>query len=202
MKNIKSFESFLFENKNIGYLYHFTNVSSLEGILSEDRMESSAIYNYISLSRNPKFNTETKGFRGKNIRIMFDGSRLSDKFHIEPYLYNPAKDTMYGSTEDWKNDVIALYPEYKDYKNLRKDYGSEREERIIGDKEKDGPIEIKGIIKYILSVELDNSKVTDEKYKKAYEKLFVEYKKMFPNIDFEIVNNFKYPVQKHFKKVF
>lgn len=161
MKHLKTFESFLNEFKQVGTIYHFTLFDSLEGILEEDRMESSAMFDYISFTRNPLFK-----FHRRNCRISFDGDAMSERFHIEPFFYDPEKDPMYYD------------PEHMDYKERRELYGDEREERI---KKK----EIKGIKKYITLVEvIRNGKDED------FEKRLMKLEEDNPEIEFRIVKSF------------
>lgn len=128
MKHIKAFESFINESKTIGNIYHFTDLTSLEGIMELDKMW--AWSNFISFTRNPMLFKET-AFARKNVRITFDGEKLSERFHIEPYMYDVIKDPAMSVTE----------PEsYKVRKSL---YGHEKEERVKLP-------ELSGVKKYIL----------------------------------------------------
>lgn len=160
MKHLQTFESFLFEFKQVGVIYHFTLFDSLEGILEEDRMESSAMFDYISFTRNPLFK-----FHRRNCRITFDGDEMSNRFHFEPFLYDPEKDPMFYD------------PEHIDYKERRELYGDEREERITKK-------EIKGIKKYITAIEIIRGKDED------FEKRLVKLEEANPQIEFRIVKSF------------
>jgi hypothetical protein len=71
----------LFEGKQIGILYHYTEFPALEKILRTDKM-TSPIYGYISFSRNSHLN-----FYNSAIKIIFDGDKMSEKFKIVPHLY-------------------------------------------------------------------------------------------------------------------
>lgn len=76
----------IFEGKQIGLIYHWTDVDSLEKILEEDRMVGNL--NYISFSRNKHLN-----FNNRPVKITFDGDKMSNKYHFEPYLFR--KDLRY-----------------------------------------------------------------------------------------------------------
>ena len=76
----------MFEAKQVGILYHWTDIDSLKGILEDDKMTSWR--GYISLSRNKKLN-----YDNKQCKIIFDGNKMSNKFQFEPYLY--CKDTQF-----------------------------------------------------------------------------------------------------------
>jgi hypothetical protein len=72
----------LFEAKQVGILYHWTEgLNSLRNILMDDEMKSQYA-TYISFSRNKNLN-----FEGRYIKIIFDGNNMSNKFKFEPYLY-------------------------------------------------------------------------------------------------------------------
>jgi hypothetical protein len=169
MKHIKTFESFLFEFKQVGPLYHFTTLDALEGILEEDRMEPSAMYDYVSFTRNPLLHLHRR-----NVRIDFDGDEMSNKFSFEPFLYDPEKDPNFYD------------PEHVDYKQRRELYGEEREERV---KMK----EMKGIKKFINVIEILQESSNDPRDKKnqllRHEKL-AKMQKDNPDIEFRIVKSF------------
>jgi hypothetical protein len=160
MRYIKTFESFLFEFKQVGPLYHFTNFDSLEGIFEEDKMEPSAMYDYISFTRNPLLKLHKR-----NVRIDFDGDEMSNRFHFEPFLYDPEKDPNFYD------------PEHVGYAERRQLYGDEREERIKSH-------EIHGIKKFITSIEIIPGK--EENFQERLSKLENEN----PHIEFRIVNSF------------
>ena len=176
MRHIRTFGTFLFEGKSMATIYHFTMFDSLESILDEDRMESSAMFDYISFTRNPIFTFHNLGGR-RTVRISFDGDAMSDKFSFQPFMYDPDKDPMYYD------------PEHMDYRERRELYGEEREERI---KKK----EIHGIKKYITLIELiRNPKDQD------FEKRMTIMEKENPEIAFRIVGSFTLPSQEHFGKM-
>lgn len=151
----------LFEFKRIGDIYHFTTFDSLEGILEENRMESSAVVNHISFTRNPSLD-----FHGRNVRIEFDGDSMSDRFHFEPFLYNPDTDPLFGGTSKM------------DYQTRRKMFGQEREERIK-------KTEITNIKKYITAIDIIRSK-KDEDFDERLNKM----KSDNPHIHFSVVEKF------------
>lgn len=160
MKYVKTFESFLYEFKQVGPLYHFTNFDSLESILEDDKMEPSALYDYISFTRNPLLKLHKR-----NVRIDFDGDEMSNKYHFEPFLYDPEKDPNFYD------------PEHVGYAERRKLYGEEREERIK-------MTEIHSIKKFISSIEIIPDKEED------FEKRLSVLENNNPHIEFRIVNAF------------
>lgn len=103
------------EGKNIGDLYHFTDIEGLAGILDSNELKTSSTpsedhqrdfqylskekraqiqksgdkrINYISFSRNKSFYKQrTKIGRIPITRISFDGNKLSDKYKFIPFNY-------------------------------------------------------------------------------------------------------------------
>jgi len=130
MKHIETYQ--LFEKKSVGVIYHFTEPEHLIGILKEDRMHSG--HGHISFSRNYDLKSWYEDY-GAVCRITFNGSDMSNRFKLEPYLFDPATDKLFGGGPAVSADV------------RRKRYGQEMEERIIGE-------EITGIIKYIVQVDI------------------------------------------------
>ena len=67
----------IIEAKQVGIIYHFTYPSSLEKILKDGSLET--INDYVSFTRN----FQLTGFG--QVRIAFDGDKLSEKYSIEPF---------------------------------------------------------------------------------------------------------------------
>ena len=175
MKKIKGFEDFITERKAAGILYHFTDLTSLEGILEEDRMVSSALYDYISFTRNHKLgSSNTWKSHKKNIRITFDGDAMSSRFSFSPFLYDPEKDPLFGNPMD------------KGIDSRRKAYGDEREERIMKK-------EIPRIKRHILQVDiLSRGSGSTEKENKKYleeQETINNLRKNNPGVQFNFVNS-------------
>ena len=160
MKHLQLFESFITERKNLGLIYHFTSMSGLEGILKEDTLTSVA-FDYLSFTRNSRLN-----FSDYGIRITFDGDRMSDRFHFEPYLYDG---------KNWDR-TINLSPDKR-----RDLYGEEREERILKK-------EIKNIVKYIERVDV---LIGEDGLIDRHKKWFMELIQKHPDISFYFVREFK-----------
>lgn len=175
MKTIKCFENFVAERKAAGILYHFTDLNSLEGIFEENRMVSSALYDYISFTRNYTLGTSsTWKSNSKNVRITFDGDLMSNRFSFSPFLYDPEKDPLFGNPQD------------KGIDSRRKSYGDEREERIMKK-------EIPNIKRYILQVDIlsrgsGSTEKENMKYLKDQERI-QELRKNNPEIDFNFVSS-------------
>lgn len=132
MEHLLEYEDFMNEKKSTGVVYHYTTPHGLAAILGEDRMASG--HQHISFSRNPDLKQWYDDY-GAYCRIAFNGSNMTDKFHIEPYLFDPSKDPLFGGGT------------VSDPETRRKYYRHEMEERIPKE-------EIKGIKKYIIQVDV------------------------------------------------
>lgn len=93
---MRTFKQHLEEAKQVGIIYHFTSFDKMIRILEADMMKSE--YGYISFTRNYKL-----AYGSNNVRITFDGDKMSNKFKIAPFVF--VKD--------------------------RRRYGEEMEERIV-----------------------------------------------------------------------
>lgn len=137
MINLKSYE--LFERKQTGVIYHYTDPESLVRILGEDRMVAGSYDPAISFSRNHNMLTWVHDF-GAGCRIAFDGERMSDRYSFTPHLYAPKRPELFSDQAviDWR----PMSAETR-----RKKYKEEQEERI-------NKPEISGIKKYIIRVDV------------------------------------------------
>ena len=87
---IKTFNEFLNEAKQVGILYHFTNIENLLGILKSNKIIGSSGEReiYISFTRNKNFNLSGHyGITGTSVRISINGDKLSNNYKIKPYFY-------------------------------------------------------------------------------------------------------------------
>ena len=82
----------LIERKQVGTLYHFTYLNNLVEILKSNELRSGSAEpfkgkhtNYISFTRSRNFENEVDF--GSECKIVIDGDKLSDKYHIEPFNY-------------------------------------------------------------------------------------------------------------------
>ncbi len=79
---MKTFKE-LIEGKQVGIIYHFTDLNSFEKILkSKFKLKDIYKHGYISFSRNSRL----EEFGKKGIRITVDGDKLSNKYSIKPFM--------------------------------------------------------------------------------------------------------------------
>ena len=141
MKYLSMYVDFINESKQLGLLYHWTDdLYTLEKILKTDSMWSS--YGYISFSRNKLLD-----YQGRTIKIIFDGTAMSNKFKFKSYLYNRSKH-----------------------------YTNEAEERVECSKSSEqitpGVIDcIRGIIKYIIGVDIEEKRFPELVFEEQMKKI-------------------------------
>jgi hypothetical protein len=116
------------EGKQVGTLYHFTNMFSLLDILKTNTLKASNKFEKqklptVSLTRDKLGDIGGVGGTGtKTVRISIDGDKLSNKYKITPYNY------------------YSNYPDFKESED-------EMEEIIQGD--------INNITNYIIEIRID-----------------------------------------------
>jgi hypothetical protein len=116
------------EGKQVGTLYHFTNMFSLLDILKTNTLKASNKFEKqklptVSLTRDKLGDIGGVGGTGtKTVRISIDGDKLSNKYKITPYNY------------------YSNYPDFKESED-------EMEEIIQGD--------VNNITNYIIEIRID-----------------------------------------------
>lgn len=142
------------EAKQVGLLYHYTSKSGLESILDIDELYASSErylgheLHFISFTRNKNFHKKGANFNVKiDYRITIDGDKLSNKYKIQPFTYQPGWDYEDNWEFDWLED--ASESDRRDFFNATGKY-DEQEERInFGNRNSS----IEDIKKYILAVD-------------------------------------------------
>lgn len=166
MNSIMSYDNFLNEKKFLSTLYHYTKPKYLEMILDEDQMLSG--HKYISFSRNHDLKIWYRDYLAF-CRISFDGESMSDKFKITPHLFDPAKDELFGGGTPM------------DYKTRKMAYGTEWEERIMGER-------IKGVKRYIIQVDILAEYIEDDAHaRKIIERTIAKH----PDVQINFVTSFR-----------
>ena len=113
------FSDLLNEAKQVGNLYHFTNIQAIENILNKDMM-SIGTRGFISFTRS-KHGVIAKRGRSKNtfvnpygkFKITIDGDKLSNNNKIEPFSYSGSLDMK----PNWDNMEERVK---KDIKNIKR----------------------------------------------------------------------------------
>jgi len=114
----------LFEEKQVGTLYHFTDLYKCIQIFSVNYLKRSPLFHYISFTRSRLFSNFARQMFNPNdltVCIEIDGNKLSQKYKVEPYNY--------FSTQNY-------------YDNSKLPEWDEMEERIKTEK-------IEGLAKYV-----------------------------------------------------
>lgn len=140
--NMKTYKEFLLsEGKNIGIIYHYTNLKSFIEILNEGVLRPGAVdYDeftppFISFTRRKNI-IKDLGFRNHLVNppfvgMEFDGNKLSNKYKIVPFNY-------YYYLSSTELDVTTKEMN-KNYKH-DKDYDEDEERLILGSYNKTVPI--------------------------------------------------------------
>jgi hypothetical protein len=103
------------ESKQVGTLYHFTSFDSLESILKTNTIKGSwgnqdVKGKYISTTRNKNFwkDDPNLGAEELNVALVFNGNKLSNKYKIKPYAYEPYRDLDRSGSEA---EELVLLPQ-------------------------------------------------------------------------------------------
>jgi len=93
------FKRLLKEAKQVGTLYHFTSFDSLKSILQSNIIRGSwgnedVKGKYVSTTRNKNlWKTDPNlGAEELQVALVLDGDKLSNKYKIRPYAYEPYRD--------------------------------------------------------------------------------------------------------------
>ena len=166
MKILK-FYNFINEGKNLGLLYHFTNLSDAINIVELDRMYSTQGNWSKDYKRNVKHNGQISLTRDKllykdkpkgvsfGVRFTFDGNKLSNDFKISPVkfskLWNESEEAVFtigswNKRPELKKHQIFNFKKYivsidimpfDIYKNRIEYYQCDEYEKVGFDEEED-----------------------------------------------------------------
>ena len=131
---MKSFKQYFLEAKQVGILYHYTDVSGVIGIVETNTLQENG-NKYVSFTRDKHFHKGDRyeGITGTSCRFIIDGDLLSHHYKIEPY-------NDFGKRKiEYKGQVSYSHVPYYD----------EQEERIKGS--------IKNFKQYIIKLEVDEN---------------------------------------------
>lgn len=143
-------EKILNEAKNVGILYHVTNLAGLIGILKSDTIHSQRPGG-ISFSRD-----KNNWYDDGNFAIIVDSTKLSNNHKLDPYSWT------------------TYHPEWADPKHGAKDHQSEtrllprgmkpvnKEDMVFGDVFSDTVFELPDLHKYIIGLRVNLNNYTDD----------------------------------------
>lgn len=112
MKNILSFDNFLYESKNYQTLYHIVDDIKLNYILNTNTITSKNFHN-ISLTRNKMMN----GYLGESgfsiFKLELDSNKLSENYKISPFSYKSKNGEYFNEYEESvKTNIIKNASKY------------------------------------------------------------------------------------------
>ena len=87
--------------KQVGTLYHLTNLTGMTGILKSNSLKKSNLYDGISFTRNKMLNFYKS--RNKNLffKLIIDGDKLSENYKIHPKQYITQKGIPLFESEEF-----------------------------------------------------------------------------------------------------
>lgn len=117
---MKTFKQFLIENKKqlteskqVGTLYHLTNLDGIEFIMKNNKLIRK-LYDGISFTRNKMLNFYEGHPSGLYFKLIIDGDKLSDNYKIEPFEYHSNNDDV-----DFRNEAEEII-KVKEIRNIDK----------------------------------------------------------------------------------
>lgn len=124
--NLLDYINQLKEAKQVGRIFHFTKLKSLESILKSGALSSNN--GYISFTRNP-FLSDRKMYQNDftfingeyNVRIELNGNKMSNKYKIEPYLdcFNDICRHQGENEERINKDTVEIFDFIEEIQILR-----------------------------------------------------------------------------------
>lgn len=93
------------EARQVGTLYHFTNLRGLESIIESNTIRATPGYVNGDPSDRVSF-TRNKNYYWDIIRIGVDGSKLSNKYKITPYSYYYGQGKGSSGTADQSEEIV------------------------------------------------------------------------------------------------
>ena len=124
MNHILPYNLFESESKNLGMIYHFTNLDSFVSMVNQKvqfrlgKLPNNNTYKYyVSFTRNPKmFSPELRSDKVA-VRIVIDPNKLKTKYKLEPYL-----DTRYVKRQDDEAEERIILHNVEDWTKQYYDY--------------------------------------------------------------------------------
>lgn len=106
---MKTFKQFLIENKKqlteskqVGTLYHLTNLDGIEFIMKNNKLMRK-LYDGISFTRNKMLNFYEGHPDKLYFKLIIDGDKLSNNYKLEPFKYH-----SYNDEVDFRNEAEEM----------------------------------------------------------------------------------------------
>ena len=146
----------LLEAKNYPILYHHTKFVSLLNILKTNKLSAGST-GFISFTRNKNFLKQGNvGLTGVGAELVINGSKLSERYKIEPYKYHSIDVEVPDESEERVKKTITNALDYIIQINLYSIYFnrlSERElnlvNRMLG-QEIDSPVSLEQVKQFVV----------------------------------------------------
>ena len=90
---MKVFQRLNLAAKQVGTLYHITNLDGMEFIMRDNKLRRGS-YSGISFSRDKMLNSYIGDRPRSYFKLIIDGNKLSNKYKIEPYKYHSRNDNV------------------------------------------------------------------------------------------------------------
>ena len=146
----------LLEAKNYPTLYHHTKFSSALNVLKTNTLKPGGT-GFISVTRNKSFLKQANvGLAGLGAELVINGSKLSERYKIEPYKYHSLDVEVPDESEERIKKTITNALDYIVQINLYSVYFNslnERElnllNRLLG-KEIDSPVSLEQVMQFVV----------------------------------------------------
>lgn len=131
--------------KQIGTLYHLTNLTGLNGILRSNSIKSSNLYDGVSFTRDKMLNSYKSRNRNLFFKLLIDGNKLSENFKINPNQYIQENGRILFESEEFIKikelkdlnkyllGIAFVYDNWKPFEQKFKD--SDLDEIIVEDRD-------------------------------------------------------------------
>lgn len=95
---MKKYKQIFDEAKQVGTLYHYTNIENLISILKTNTLITNSLF--ISTTRSKTFIDINQSLKFSDARLILDGDKLSQKYKIKPYKAFDAVSKLYHTEQE------------------------------------------------------------------------------------------------------
>lgn len=98
--------------KQVGTLYHLTNIEGMDYILKNNVLESRNFGGHVSLTRDKMMNSYVGHPPAMFFKLIIDGDKLSNNYKIEPYQYKSNTGIYLPESEEMIEGTIKNISKY------------------------------------------------------------------------------------------